>query len=174
MSDRLEPSRSLEDLFEYARAMETEAARRYFQLSGMMDQHNNAELAQLFRRMADIEWMHVYHVGELRREMGVPEAASQARPGLGLDGAEVPDPLDVHYLHHPYHALELARHNEERAAHFYADVAASAENEGVRAMALRFAAEEQTHVRELERWLARYPKPEPGWDEDPDPPNALE
>jgi hypothetical protein len=29
-------------------------------------------------------------------------------------------------------------------------------------------------MRELERWLARFPQTEAGWDEDPDPPNALD
>jgi len=174
VNGKLKPNRSLEELFEYARAMEMEAARRYFQLSDMMAQHNNSELAELFRRMADIEWVHVYHVGEIRREMGVPESTRRVYPGLGLDGAEVPDPLDMHYLLRPYHALALAREYEKRAAQFYAELAESAENEDERLMAQRFAAEEETHIRELEQWLERYPKPEHGWDEDPDPPNEPE
>lgn len=174
MSGKLKPNRSLEELFEYAKAMEVEAARRYVQLADMMASHNNPELAALFKRMADIEWVHAYHVGELRREFGVPESAERAGPGIGLNGAEVPDPLDMHYLHRPYHALELARQYEERSARFYSEVADSAENEEVRTMALRFAAEEETHIRELERWLSRYPEPEQDWDDDPDPPNEVE
>lgn len=174
MRNKLKPNSSVEDLLEYAKTMETEAARRYFQLSEMMAQHNNQELAALFQRMADIEWVHVYHVGEIRRELGMPEATNQTRPGLGLDGAEVPDLLDMHYLLRPYHALALAKKYEERAVCFYNELADAAENEDVRTMALRFAAEEETHVRELQRWLARYPEPEEGWDEDPDPPNESE
>ncbi|NMF88599.1 ferritin-like domain-containing protein [Aromatoleum petrolei] len=174
MSGKQKPNRSLEELFEYAMAMEREAARRYTQLSDMMAQHNNPEMADFFRRMADVEWLHVYNVGEIRREVGVPENIGKAKPGLGLDGAEVLDVLDIHYLQHPYHALTLARQHEERAVSFYTDLAGSAENEEVRAMARRFAGDEEAHVRELDRWLAHYPKPEEGWDDDPDPPNELE
>jgi hypothetical protein len=32
------------------------------------------------------------------------------------------------------------------------------------------AEDEREHVRLIGEWLARYPEPEPGWDEDPDPP----
>jgi rubrerythrin len=165
---------SLEHLLDYARAMEMEAARRYAQLSDMMAQHNNAELAELFRRMADIEWGHVYHVGEIRRELSVPEAAPPLRVALDLDGSEAISPLDMHYLLRPYHALQLAREHEERAARFYSELAASADDEEVRTTALRFAAEEEAHVRELRRWLARYPEPERDWYEDPDPPNEMD
>jgi len=40
----------------------------------------------------------------------------------------------------------------------------------VRAAALEMAADEREHVRLIEEWLSRVPPPEPGWDEDPDPP----
>lgn len=168
------PGRSLDELFAYARRMETEAAKRYAQLAEMMSVHNNPELAAFFKRMAEIEWLHVYRVGEMRREAGVAEQGRLPSPGVGLDGAEAPDITDVHYLHRPYHALELARQYEERAVRVYAELANSAADEEVRAAAARMTAEEQAHVRELDRWLTRYPKPEPGWDEDPDPPNESE
>jgi rubrerythrin len=36
------------------------------------------------------------------------------------------------------------------------------------------AEEEREHVELVEKWLAKYPEPEAGWDDDPDPPNALD
>jgi hypothetical protein len=36
------------------------------------------------------------------------------------------------------------------------------------------AAEEREHVRLIEDWLARFPAPEAGWDEDPDPPSIAD
>ena len=32
------------------------------------------------------------------------------------------------------------------------------------------AEEEREHVRLIRDWMKRVPKPEPGWDRDPDPP----
>ncbi|MDR2187862.1 MAG: ferritin family protein [Azonexus sp.] len=174
MSEKPIPNRSLEELFEFARTMELEAARRYTQLSDMMAQHNNSELTDLFKRMADIEWLHVYNVEKARRELDVMEGTPSSYPGFGLNAPEVPDFLSMHYLLRPYHALKLAMQHEERAAIFYTELADSTENDEVRAVALRFAEEEKNHVRELQQWLARYPEPEPGWDDDPDPPNELE
>lgn len=175
MSNEPKPGRSLAELFTYARLMETEAAKRYAQLADMMSAHNNVELAAFFRRMSEIEWLHVYRVGELRREAGVEESEqARQKPGGALEAPEVPDPMDVHYLHRPYHALQLARQYEERAFRFYADLARVAETEEVREQARRFAAEEENHIREVEKWLSRQPVPEQGWDEDPDPPNEAE
>jgi len=169
----IQPERSLEDLLSYARTMESEAAMRYAELAGIMETHNNREVAELFHRMAKIEWLHVYNVGELARDLSVSD---QMPPGAGdrLRGAELPDTLDMHYLQSPRQALELAYSYEQNAARFYKELAAAAHGEELRAAALQLAAEEESHMRELERWLARFPQTEAGWDEDPDPPNALD
>jgi hypothetical protein len=36
------------------------------------------------------------------------------------------------------------------------------------------AGEEREHVRLIEAWLARFPAPDAGWDEDWDPPNVVD
>ncbi|RQH04889.1 ferritin-like domain-containing protein [Paraburkholderia dinghuensis] len=166
--------RSLEDLFAYACAMEQEAARRYAQLTKIMVQHGNPEVAQLFRRLECIEAMHSTSVETAARESRVVISAPSAVIGLGLAGAEVADFEDMHYLHRPRQALELARQFEQRAVQFYDELARHTERVDVRAAAYRLADEERSHVRELDRWLARYPQVEDGWDEDPDPVVELE
>ena len=133
------------------------------------------EVAEFFKRMADIEWIHVYHVGELSREMGGEDGTpTRASAGARLEGAELPDMEDMHYMQRPYHAIALAMKYEQRAVDYYSRIVKSTTNEQVRTAARRLVSEEEMHVRELERWLARYPKPEDGWDEDPDPPVAQE
>lgn len=162
---------SIEELFAHASQMERTTAERYRELADMMSTHNNRELAELFRRMADIEWLHVYNVNALCREMNIDEPPATVRP---VGSGEVPDFEDQHYLHRPYHALMLARGYEERARDFYAKLAADAMDEDIRQAALKLAAEEEMHIGELDKWLVRYPKPEAGWDEDLDPPVELE
>lgn len=166
--------RSLEDLFAYAHAMEHEASRRYAQLAGMMVQHGNTELAELFRRLEGIERLHVQDVESAARDVDVTISPATAIAGLGLAGAEVMDFEDMHYLQRPRQALELARDFEERAARFYEDLAFRAHSVPIREAALRFAEVERSHVWELDRWLVRYPPIEKGWDEDPDPAGELE
>ena len=70
----------------------------------------------------------------------------------------------------PYHALQMALKAERKAAEFLNLVASRTANEKVRQMATEMAAEEREHVELVRQWLARYPKPEDGWDEDFDPP----
>jgi rubrerythrin len=64
----------------------------------------------------------------------------------------------------PYHVISIAMHHEKKAVEFFESVE----------MAEGLAEEEREHVRLLGEWLVRYPKPEKGWDEDPDPPNLQE
>ena len=163
--------RSLPDLFAYAHDMERQAALRYEQLADMMVEHCNTELADLFKHMAQIEWRHVDHVDAIGRELSVPSSDAAMTPGQALIGAELPVFEDMHYLHRPRQALVLARGLEEDSARFYEELASATDRNDVREAALRFAEVERAHIQELDRWLARYPAIEAGWDEDPDPPN---
>jgi len=70
----------------------------------------------------------------------------------------------------PYHALQIALHNEKRARDFFANLAKVSKDAGVRAAALEMKEEEAEHVRLIEGWLKRTPKPQPNWEADQDPP----
>ncbi|RQH04882.1 ferritin-like domain-containing protein [Paraburkholderia dinghuensis] len=166
--------RSLRSLFAYARDMERATAERYTQLADMLSAHHNDQVAALFKRLADIEWVHVYEVSALCVDMGVPEDVVQSRPTDRLRGAELPDPGELHYLTTPYQAIELAYRGEQRAALFYEDVARTTPDAEVRELAQRFAEEERRHMRELDVWRSRYPPPAADWDDDPDPANEPE
>lgn len=161
---------SIEQLLGYASAMEREAAIRYTELAQAMEQHNNRDVAELFRRLADIEWVHAHHMGQMLDELSISPELATRPPQEALNSAEVPDAGELHYLYQPYHAIDLARKYEQRSAEFYAQLACTSANEELRTMALSFAAEEQAHLEELEQWLKRYPKPFEDWDDDPDPP----
>ena len=80
----------------------------------------------------------------------------------------------VHYLMHPWHALELALAAELRAEAFFAELACSASNESVRRAAAELRVEESEHVAMVRQWMAKVPRPEPDWAHDPDPPRYSE
>lgn len=165
------PIRTVEDLLAYALAMETEAAERYEELADQMEVHHNQEVAQLFRKMAAIEGRHSDHMQELARGMELPEIAPWDYQWPGAESPEAIDPQDLHYRIPPARAIALALRHERRAAAFYRQLAQDAQRDDVRRTAEEFAVEEEEHVRWLEQWLTRYPPAEPGWEEDPDPPN---
>jgi rubrerythrin len=153
----------------HAYAMEAEAAERYAEFADSMEVHNNPEVAELFRKLSRIEQRHADQILEQMGWKQSPVASANYR-WEGTEGPETADPTELHYLMQPYHALQIALHNEKRARDFFAHLAKVATNAGVREGALEMQAEEAEHVALIEGWLKRTPKPDPNWEADQDPP----
>jgi rubrerythrin len=161
--------RTLTKFMVQALTMEREAAQRYSDLADAMDIHNNREVAALFRKMADIERKHATQIME---EMGWKDTPALAPAKPSWDGFEAPETTpgdEVHYLMQPYHALELALLNEQRAERFFARLSRIATVKSVREAAKKLQAEEQEHVEMVRAWMKKVPKPDPDWANDPDP-----
>jgi rubrerythrin len=160
--------RTVEEFMAYAWAMEVEASDRYAELADLMATHHNREVAELFAKLARIEGKHR---DQIAAQMGWTKAPDTAVFRWETpEGPETTDYGDLHYLMQPWHALKLAEHNERRAVEFFEHFAAARVPADVRAAALEMAGEEREHVRLIGEWLAKVPPPEPGWDEDMDPP----
>ena len=161
---------TMEQLMAQALAMEREAVTRYTELAEMMEAHNNLEVAELFRKMAFYEGHHVEHI---LRDMGWSAASAPVvQEGAWLT-PEAPEavPIDeMHYLMHPWHALQLARAAEQRAVDFFEALALQATADDIRRAAQEMCAEEVEHVALIDAWLAKVPQPAPDWAVDPDPP----
>lgn len=163
-----------DELMQQALAMEREAVARYEELADIMEVHNNHEVAELFRKMAVIEG---HHVSGILSEMGWAEDMVEPRqPGV-WSTSDAPEsvPLDeMHYLMHPWHALQLALGAEQRAQAFFEAMAQAATNDAVREAALEMRDEEAEHVALIQQWLERTPQPDADWAVDPDPPRYLD
>jgi rubrerythrin len=162
--------RTLEEFMTQALVMEVEAGQRYAELADAMETHNNREVAALFRKMADIEGKHAQ---QIMAEMGWTTMPGP-RPGMVFpEGFEAPETTpgdEVHYLMQPYHALELALANEQRAERFFGQLARVATTASVRKAARELQAEEREHVELVRAWMKKLPKPDADWANDPDPP----
>ena len=161
----------LADFMKRAYAMELEASTRYAEFADQMEIANNREVAELFRKLAGIEKLHANKILEHMRWQAPPLDTEPFR-WEGLEGAETGEHGDLHYLMQPYHALQIALRNEERAARFFASVARRDLPRPVLAAAREMAEEEREHVELVKAWMARVQKPEEGWDVDLDPPNV--
>ena len=157
------------DFMAHAYAMEAEAAERYAEFADSMEVHNNREVAELFRKLARIEQRHADQILEQMGWKQSPISTANVR-WEGMEGPETADPTELHYLMQPYHALQIALLNETRARDFFAHLAKVTKDKGVRAGALEMEEEEAEHVRLIEEWLKRTPKPDANWQADPDPP----
>lgn len=165
---------SLEELMQQALAMEREAVARYRELADMMETHNNREVAELFRRMAQYEQHHVEHI---LADMGWAEDVIVPRQGGVWGTPESPEAVpieEMHYLMHPWHALNLALAAELRAQAFFEALARDATSDAVRRAAEEMRDEEAEHVALVQDWLARMPQPDPDWAVDPDPPRYID
>jgi rubrerythrin len=163
--------RTLNEFMTLALAMEAEAAQRYAEFADAMEMHNNLEVAALFRKMADIEGKHA---AQIMAEMGWKEPPAMPPGKATWDGFEAPETTpgdEVHYLMQPWHALQLALQNEERAERFFAKLARAATVATVRRAALELEAEEREHVLLVKAWLKKVPQPDSDWANDPDPPS---
>ena len=165
----LEVPTTLDELMAQALVMELDAAQRYNEFADMMEIHNSPEVAQWFRKMAVIEGKHAT---QIMAEMGWKEAPAHATTPV-FEGFEAPEsaPIDdVHYLMQPWHVLQLALANEERAERFFAHLASVATVESVRKAARELQEEEREHVALVKAWMLKVPQPDSNWDHDPDPP----
>jgi rubrerythrin len=163
----LKGPRTLAELMAHALTMEIEASQRYAEFADAMDTHNNREVAALFRKMAHIEGAHAAQIMAAMEWKQVP-----APGGLAWEGFEAPETTpgdEVHYLMQPYHALQLALANEQRAERFFARLVRAATVESVRKAARQLQAEEREHVALVKAWLKKTPKPDRYWADDPDP-----
>ena len=165
---------STEELLAYSLALETEAVERFDDLADQMETHYNYEVADLFRKLARIEGLHVENVKKASAGRKLPNLLAWEYEWEGGESPEGGAMEDAHYLMHPWHAIELAMQGEKRAVAFFRHVAETAVDDKVVEMALELAAEEEEHVALLEQWHERFPKPEEGWDDDMDPPAVQE
>jgi rubrerythrin len=163
------------DFLARAWAIEVEAVERYSTLADTMEEHNNPEVAELFRKLARIEQLHADRIVEQNRSQRPQQATPEGKLRWDdSEGQETADPGELHYRMQPYHALQMALAGEQRASRFFENVARSAKSATVRETALEMAAEEVEHVRLIEDWISRTPLPDENWAYDPDPPASAD
>ena len=164
---------SVPEFLVHALELEHESAERYRLLAETMVVHHNVEVADLFRRMADMSDAHASQVVARAEGVLLPEIApwdfKWGYPG-SPEGSCLDD-VEVSYLMTPQQALRLALHNEIRGRNFYAHVASSSPAPNVRAIAGEMAEEEDEHVDLLKDWIAQEDTAAGEVPTDLDPPN---
>lgn len=162
--------KTVEDFLAHAVALESEVAERYEEIANSMDVHNNTEVAELFHKLARASQKHAAEMRARSEGKLLPKLAPWDFNWGDTDAPETLPMGETHYLMTPYHALSLARRAEIQAQDYYMSVAEGTSNGEVRSLAQEFAYEEAEHVDLVNNLISRYPKPDDGWDFDPDSP----
>ena len=74
------------------------------------------------------------------------------------------------FLQIPDNITLLALKGEERAHRFFESLARAATTPAVKRAAIEMAEEEREHVELVRAWMAKVPRPDDDWNDDPDPP----
>ena len=168
------PIESLGELLAHALRIEEEAEERYLVLADQMETHNNPELAKLFRDFAGHEKKHGQSIRRMMANLPVPDLKPWEFKWGGPESPEMVDIGQIHYRMTPWHALQLALAAEQNAFAFFDRIAECNADPELKRWAREFATEEDEHVKLVLRELAKYPRPEGNWDDDPDPPTVQE
>jgi rubrerythrin len=150
----------------HAIQVESDAARRYEDLTHSMEAYGNTEVEGLFRQLGELSRRHL--------KWAMARGAFQSLPVIKSEEFEWPDGLSpeavgwqgVDGTMDALGALEVALEGERGGFEYYKAVAQTTKDPEIRRMAAEFAEEESEHVSELERWIEKYrvegpPKPRP-------------
>jgi rubrerythrin len=146
---------SLASFFAHAVAIEREAAARYDELAGAMNECGNRGLAALFRRLAEDERAHGVRAAARAAALGVAVPESGPFHWLGFESPEATAHAMVHWRMLPVHGLRIALSNERRAVAFFESVADRSSALEVQLLARESAVEETEHVNLVMEALAR-------------------
>ncbi len=146
---------NLEEFFGYAVKVEQDAALHYDKLGASMEQVGNAEVAQLFRQLADYSRLHLE---EAKKRAGSIDYSLHIPPDYVWPDQATPERTDLWAGDSTLtrlDALKAALQGEQRGYEFYYAVAGKSKNPEIVANAKEFVKEEAEHVEILKRWIAR-------------------
>ena len=147
--------KSVEEFFGYAVKVEQDAAIHYDQLGAAMEKVGNAEVAELFRELADYSRLHLE---EAKKRAGAIDYNLHVPANYVWPDHATPERTDL-WAGDPalsrLGALKAALLGERRGLEFYHSVAGFSKDPEIVKQAKEFVKEEAEHVEILERWIAR-------------------
>ena len=147
--------KSVEEFFGYAVKVEQDAAIHYDQLGAAMEKVGNAEVAKLFRQLADYSRLHLE---EAKKRAGTIDYNLHVPANYVWPDHATPERTDL-WAGDPtlsrLGALKAALLGERRGLEFYHSVAGFSKDPEIVKQAKEFVKEEAEHVEILERWIAR-------------------
>ncbi len=163
---------TVEEFLVHAMELEEASEEHYEELADAMEVHNNLEVAELFRKLANYSRLHAQEVQAKVGDRQLPNLTPWDFKWKCPGAPEAFCMEDAHYLMTTTQALEIALFNEVRGRDFYQVVADNSPSEAVRTMAQEMVEEENWHVEMLREWQASMDEQPP--QEDLDPPNIPE
>jgi rubrerythrin len=147
------------ELYAHAIAIEREAAERYSELAERMDDEGREELARVFGELAQMEAEHLEALERRTAGLALPDIPQDRYQWLESGGPETARHELVFRLMTPRQALAIALAAERRAQAFFEEIAWSAADPALRALAREMLSDEGEHVEIVRRMLEVTPAP---------------
>jgi len=147
------------ELYAHAIAIEREAAERYGEFAGRMQDEGREALADVFGLLARVEQEHLETLLARTEGIALPAIAEDRYKWLDSSAPETPARELFYRLMTPRHALAIALHAEQRAQAFFEHVYWTSSDPALRALAKEMAAEEREHVDLVSKMLGDTPEP---------------
>lgn len=145
---------SVDAFLAHAIKVEEEAAVHFDELGESMEKVGNAEVAALFRQLAEYSRLHLQ---EAKGRAGATDVSAFTPKEYDWPDLESPEQTEL-WAGDPAmnrrDALKAALKGEQRGFEFYHFVAETTPDADIRAMAKEFVKEEAEHVKILEQWIA--------------------
>jgi rubrerythrin len=142
-----------QDVLDLAVAAEKEAKENYEQIATWMESRGNADVAEFFKMMADLEQVHCDQLTTQRRQM-FGDRPPRHRESVAWE-VETPDYDQIEMDMSIRAALQAALQAEVKAHDYYAGALEYATDPGVSALFEELRLAEQSHQRMIQRQLAR-------------------
>lgn len=173
MSHKSGANRGIRDkaeLLAQATIMLEEMAERYDMYADQMEVANNPQAADLFNWLTEKQTQRNALVKQLGCGLELPHIQPWHYHWDDAINLETADHHVAHYLMLPYQVLAMAIHIEASAIDFFNEVATQTSDPEVAHIAVEIAKDAHVFAAVLRKKQHQYPEPQPGWDDDPDPP----
>jgi len=164
-STAVRPIQSIEALLAHAIAIEREAAARYSELGERMRDLGNDSVAELFLRLARLEFEHKMELERRAAGMNLPWIEPGAYAWFEKAAPESAAHNLVLNLLTPHSALKLALDAEVRAAAFFEMARKQAPGRDLAELAAEMAADEGVHIAWVKSAIRRTPDANIDWNQ---------
>jgi rubrerythrin len=146
-------------LYSHALAITHEAIAGYREFATHASDHGNDEIADLYRRLWQLETERAFHLETLAVGIALPKLAPGAYAWLHNASLRTEARDFIFRMLTPRQTLEIAVRAEQRATAYFAHALGASNDAGVRGLAIKLRRDEGSHIAWLQDALARVPEP---------------
>lgn len=165
---------SIEEFLAHSLALKCETEDRLQELADCLEEHNNLNVAHIFRELQKLAAQSVSHIEQLAEGLELPSIPIWEFQWYCSNSPETACIDNAHYQMNARQALELAKFNSRRTHQFLMQVMNEVAIDEVKKNAQQLLGHEETFIASIEQWLEDIGDEDQLMCTDLDPPNMPE